>query len=320
MRFYLNELSLHGQFTSVGDFLPALKGVIQCRRAIEPAGAQLFVSKDLFGRAVFNGLIFSSAVGKLSRDQQRDIYLWIDRSNWSSHRLHSGDDFYSWHEDVITESSLAEAACAVESGFPSAALCFDPSECLETPLRVEWTPLNGGRRWISVDNYWSLATLQRRLEEWVRSEQSRPVASWAGLIEWAKTYCESLTLADYLLEPLKGIPFSDPVARQSQRLLGILNVFKNEFDGTGVRTARGNKMYDQYFTGSRALFSDESDSNKSQFKRELTFKNPASPHEGIFCPFHGKISTQFFRIHFSWPITASDPVFVVYIGPKITKG
>ena len=26
-----------------------------------------------------------------------------------------------------------------------------------------------------------------------------------------------------------------------------------------------------------------------------------------------------FRIHFSWPMTNSDPVYVLYVGPKLTK-
>ena len=34
---------------------------------------------------------------------------------------------------------------------------------------------------------------------------------------------------------------------------------------------------------------------------------------------HGKVKTPQIRIHFSWPITASTPLYVVYVGYKITK-
>jgi hypothetical protein len=41
--------------------------------------------------------------------------------------------------------------------------------------------------------------------------------------------------------------------------------------------------------------------------------------EKIFCTWHGKVKTPQYRIHFSWPISAVAPLYVVYIGPKITK-
>ena len=40
----------------------------------------------------------------------------------------------------------------------------------------------------------------------------------------------------------------------------------------------------------------------------------------LFCPWHGKVSTRTLRIHFSpGQIRASDPLYVVYVGPKLTK-
>jgi hypothetical protein len=44
-----------------------------------------------------------------------------------------------------------------------------------------------------------------------------------------------------------------------------------------------------------------------------------SPDTDIFCPWHGKVKIEQMRMHFTFPIQHDRPVYVVYIGPKITK-
>ena len=39
----------------------------------------------------------------------------------------------------------------------------------------------------------------------------------------------------------------------------------------------------------------------------------------LFCPWHGKVKSPQYRIHFSWPTTATTPIYIVYVGPKLTK-
>jgi len=51
----------------------------------------------------------------------------------------------------------------------------------------------------------------------------------------------------------------------------------------------------------------------------MTFPDPDVQGETLFCSWHGKVKTPQYRIHFSWPVTAASPVYVVYVGPKITK-
>ena len=71
--------------------------------------------------------------------------------------------------------------------------------------------------------------------------------------------------------------------------------------------------------GDRALFSDSSLSEKRKFRKALTFGHPEKPGGRLFCPWHGKVSHQTLRLHFSWPPQAKQPVHIVYAGPKITK-
>ena len=52
----------------------------------------------------------------------------------------------------------------------------------------------------------------------------------------------------------------------------------------------------------------------------MTFKHPTDASKTLFCPWHGKVQTPQLRVHFSWPVRADEPLYIVYVGPKITKG
>ena len=95
--------------------------------------------------------------------------------------------------------------------------------------------------------------------------------------------------------------------------------YKGCFDEHGQRTPEGDRIYQDYFTGDKAWFTDSSESEKHNFKSSLTFLDPENKKEHIFCPWHGKINTPKMRIHFSWPISHDKPLHMVYIGHKLTK-
>ena len=99
----------------------------------------------------------------------------------------------------------------------------------------------------------------------------------------------------------------------------VLHELKNCFDEDGERTPAGHSLYQKHFTGDKAWFSDSSVTEKRNFRTELTFPNPSLPGESLFCTWHGKVKTPQLRIHFSWPIRATEPLYVVYVGPKLTK-
>ncbi len=101
--------------------------------------------------------------------------------------------------------------------------------------------------------------------------------------------------------------------------LDTLNKSCGCFDEKGKRTAEGDQIYADHFTGEKAWFSDSSSREKNMFRPELTFRHPEQLDEYLFCPWHGKVKTPQIRIHFSWPIAANAPVYIVYVGPKITK-
>ena len=88
-----------------------------------------------------------------------------------------------------------------------------------------------------------------------------------------------------------------------------------------LRPRRGEGSVCQCRSGSgeEASFSDSSDSEKRGFRARLTFPHPDKPGESMFCTWHGKVRHMMLRLHFSWPVRADEPVYVVYAGPKLTK-
>jgi hypothetical protein len=39
----------------------------------------------------------------------------------------------------------------------------------------------------------------------------------------------------------------------------------------------------------------------------------------LFCPWHGKVKIEQMRMHFTFPIQRDMPLYIAYIGPKLTK-
>lgn len=150
-----------------------------------------------------------------------------------------------------------------------------------------------------------------------------PISSWNSLRKTSSARFAKLTFSGDCFKPLTRIPFKGSVAEDVLKLLNILNQLALEIDENGQRTAKGERIHDQYFKRKNALFSDSSNSEKNDFRSKLNFRHPENPHKQLFCPYHGKVSALkkelTIRLHFSWPIQPEKPIYVVYIGPKLTK-
>ena len=77
-------------------------------------------------------------------------------------------------------------------------------------------------------------------------------------------------------------------------------------------------MYALHFTGGKALFTDSSDAEKAEFNDDLHFPHPEGAGY-LFCTWHGKVKKPQIRIHFTYPILHDTPLYVMHVGPKITK-
>lgn len=314
MKFFLNELSLHSQFNTIQEFLSALKEIFLCRDEISKVGYRLYCTRSMLSCPTLNNETFQQTVLKSRNPNlKRNVMIWLSKNGpfWDESPEHSSDDYFEHDEEIMTDSSLGEAAFTIAHNQKAGTLSFHPSNFLKTPLIVTWHRISG-QILIEVPNFWDATTLQNHLKQ-----ERAPISSWVDLLNRSATDFPHLTFLDSVHDSLEGEPFNSTIAERVMQLLGILNTLQTSFDEQGNRTQQGHEIMDLYFRRQNAIFTDESDSNKIKFSKELTFKKAAGTE--IFCPFHGKIRHRTFRLHFSWPIRDKSPLYIAYIGPKLTK-
>lgn len=159
----------------------------------------------------------------------------------------------------------------------------------------------------------------------LQAAKSRPQqilfpGSWSELLETERLGLELLSFSEEIAEQLESCPFVDSIAKQVHQLLIVLNAMALHSDADGSLNAEGLRTHQGNFVGENAAFSDESASNKRAFESKLLFPDPDDPSVKLFCPWHGKINQQQFRVHFQRPRPDHQrKIKIVYIGPKITK-
>jgi hypothetical protein len=106
-------------------------------------------------------------------------------------------------------------------------------------------------------------------------------------------------------------------------LLRHLNQYMESRNLDGSDTESSRELVRSLFTaakGSAPLFTGESESNRCNFERVLTFPDPEDANRKILASWHGKIRHRVFRLHFEWPVPReAQRLKVVYLGPKLTK-
>jgi hypothetical protein len=314
---FLNEYSLHGQFKSIREFIPSLREILKCREEINKSGYQLYCGREISNRYVLDNESFQTCIMKMRQapDIKRTVMIWISKEGpfWNDSREHSADDYFECNgEDIITDTSLGEAAFRIANNQNSSTVSFSPSRYEITPLKVTWFKAEGNKQFVEILNFWKFNTLQKYLEQ-----QKIPITSWSELINRSKSDFPHLTFSDDLSDFLKAETFNSSIAERVTELLEILDTLKTCFDDQGNITEEGNEIKQKHFWKKDPAFSDESETNKNRFRAELTFQKPDG--EPIFCPFHGKIRHRQFRLHFSHPIKHNEPLYIAYIGPKITR-
>lgn len=319
MEVLFNELSIHGQFEHPTQFTPIIERLLRVRQLLKRNDLRLRCTRLLMQRSVTSNQTLQDAVrGLTDRNLLRLMMSWLSKDGpfWGDERIHSSDDMLLHGDDVVTDTSIGEAAMCVMRGLPRTLLSISPSDWERTPINVDHVIADGRSRPVEINNVWN----QNQLEVLVKTCE-RPVNSWPDLYRWALRECPQLVFSASVVEPLSTQPFQHGACKRLQALLRTLNQLKEStcYDSNGRFNERGLEIYNQYFFGDRALFSDSSDTDKRLFSMEMTFPHPRKPDETLFCPWHGKVNTPKLRIHFSHPITAREPLYVVYIGPKITK-
>lgn len=311
-----NDLSLHGQFPDVKAFRAAMGQVMEMRNVARQFGHDLPCHRNAADAQVTQNASMKQAIQQFGRSEQQAIMQWLTQYGpfWEDLRAHGPNDYLECNGDVVTDTAVGEAAYDCFQGGDSRLVSLSPSSWTFTPVSVIWRSELRADPTTDVLNYWQIAELQAAL-----ATVPDRVASWDQLEAALRARCARLTFSEGCFEPLRGLPFVELVARRVTVLVATLDELRSCIDSDGRRTQKGQQIYQDHFTGKKPWFSDSSATEKNEFRSELTFPHPARRGELVLCPWHGKVKTPQFRVHFTWPVSGTEPLYVVYVGPKITK-
>lgn len=316
MELFFNDVSLHGQFQDVQGFVGALDTLMQMRQVAKSYGREIYCNRNCLQAMVTQQLSVPQVVGGIEKNKARALMLWFGQSGpyWEDVRQHSEDEYLECQDEVVTDTAVGECAYLKFSQRQAQLASFSPSLWSAPLLEVIWRREGQDDSRENVVNHCSVASLDSELQR-----ADPPIESWEQLRRSCLRRFDNLHFSDDAFEPLFGRPFVLAAARSFIDLLSVLSRFKATHRLGAGRTQEGDELYQTYFTGPRAWFSDSSDREKIDFEHEMTFPHPEIDRDLIFAPFHGKVQTPQMRIHFSWPVTASSPLYVLYVGDKITK-
>ncbi|MBF0249682.1 MAG: hypothetical protein HQL35_03520 [Alphaproteobacteria bacterium] len=322
MEVLVNDLSLHGQFPNVEAFKEAVGKLMKMRTLAAKYGRELFSHRNLMNAAVGPQMTVSQAIQHFEHEERLAFTSWITRTGpfWEDERVHGPDEYMVVSDEMVTDTAIGESAMRTFRGNECHVVSLTPSMWQESPIKVTWMHDDETSHDIKVHNHFS-----EGLFDTVLKSAPAPLQCWQDLQNMVVARFPNLKFTDNCFQPLHGHPFVPGAAGRIVALLDVLSKFEGCFDPDGKRTAEGHRLYRDFFAdkggkgGGKSWFSDSSVTEKDDFRNEMTFPHPRTSGEDIFCPWHGKVKWPQLRIHFSWPVTAKDELYIVYVGPKITK-
>ena len=318
MDLLANDLSFHGQFHETASLRGAFGRLMAMREASRRHGRDVYCGRALLTANVAPGMTMQQALQRFSEAQRRSVLSWMASKGpfWDDTRRHTPDDWLAIQDKLVTDSALGEAAFCNLHGHACGLVSVTPSNWDFSPVVVSWRRGDAGLAVLhaEVENWRDVVELEEQLRNTPPSVQS-----WNDMEKLSANRFANLIFANDCFEPLAGVPFAKAASERILVLLDILDRFVRAFDENGVRTPEGHRYYQDYFTGSNAWFSDSSDTEKREFRNQLTFPHPTEPRRSLFCTWHGKIRCMTLRLHYFWSERAGEPGHIVYVGPKITK-
>ena len=314
MDLLLNDLSLHGQFPNVPAFQDAINRIMAMRKIAGEFNRKLYAHRNITNSRVSPALSLFEALQSLPIDTKRALMPWLTQRGpfWEDIAEHSPNHWLECGDEIVTDTAVGEAAYCATLGIDRRLVSFAPSNWEYDPIDV--TIRDGEAIDVAVPNYWQ----PDQLAVACAYTRAKPKL-WSEVGDSAIIRFQNLTFSVDCFEPLNGQPFDPGAADRILSRLYVLNQLMGAVYNAGQRAPAGHRIYQDHFTGERAWFSDSSDTEKSAFRNQMTFPHPERPGEYIFCPWHGKINNPPFRIHFYWPERPGSPLYIVYVGLKITR-
>ena len=314
MELFFNECSLHGQFPDIPTFVSSLDVLMQMRQTAKRYGRELHCHRNWPLATVTHQLTLPQVIQRIDKNKARVLMNWFSQTGpyWEDGRRHKEDDLLECQATVVTDTAIGECAYLRFENKPAQLASITPSDWTTPQLKVVWRKNDVATSSETIFNHLSPDTLEPELKK-----ATPPLESWEQLSHVCRQRFDNLHFTDDTFKHLKGKPFVSSAAKAIVNLLDILSQFKDAHL-SGGRSEEGHRLYQEFFTDG-SLFSDSSKSEKNDFRSEMTFPHPGIPSERLFATYHGKVQTPQMRIHFSWPVKADTPLYVVYVGDKITK-
>lgn len=324
MQVYLNELSLNGQFQNEHDFYEWLSSLLVLRDNYLSFSSQFFCLRSVLEKKATPTMTMREAVKeKKFRDYESKVIQWLSRSGPFISTTEN-NSFICYHNDQDLMSSSIEYIVSNglhEDSFNTYLLSFPDSENFSySPLKlILLSDESGTDVSLCLKNFISLTDLEEEIKNNIKNHSPDffECSSWQGFYDYVSKEFISVELPKRVLSLLEKETFNEVICKSSLKLIKVLNDLILSLNDDGLFTPKTNEIIAMYFTGGRALFTTESRTNKNDFEKEMTFS--VNDNE-VFCPWHGKISHNNFRMHFSYPlIKGQNKIHIVYLGPKITK-
>lgn len=320
MQWIVNDLSVRDAFVSIDQFFESLSSLLRLRGEDELLRQGLLCSRTLSNQPITPEMTFSKAVSRCDDRNVRSLILaWVSKNGpfWEDDPEDNDDNYFEFGGEDVTDTGIGECARRMIRGKEIAAFSFPGrvNRFTLSPLLVAHGLSDDRIATVPLSNIWCLDELMLSVAG------ARPVPrTWREAIERFQKQFTKLLIVDELELDIRMIPFSRCAAERIEQLFWALQKYVESRGSDGRHTDETNEVLRDYFTGGKAWFTDESDSNKSDFKNQLKFVDPEDRVKKLFCPFHGKVKTPQLRVHFPWPLEAEKTrLKICYIGPKITK-
>jgi hypothetical protein len=318
MDWFIHDRSLNGQYPDSTAFLDSVKELLRLRGEIPAIRDRLRCSRAIGDLPATPTHSFRQLVQASGDRNLRQLVLqWIESKGpfLDEDSEAVGENYFEYGALDVTNEGTGEAARRILNGLEAMTFSFSGGGSDHSPLRIEQGLPEDRIACVEVPNVWTIADLR-----------ASALAALPAVVNWKQTIARAqfrfpkLLLADNLIDYLRRETFTAHLADSIFTRLAKLQELIDSRKPDGSNSAETDRLIATHFAGEKAWFTDESVTNKAKFRQTLTFADPANPTARIFCPFHGKIKTPQYRIHFPWPLAQEDSrLRIAYIGPKLTK-
>lgn len=317
-KLIINDLSIRRARENAEALNNQLVEIVKIVHTVEAAKGLIRCSRNIVNNTVLEEKPLIQYINEnVARESRFQVLSWVTNHGpfWDDERAVIDFDSFNYESSDVTDQGLGELGRLHYLGVNALAYSFRGSEIEfnKSPLRVSHSLEELVVGSYDVENIWNIEDVTELLRK-----TEPPISSWKELLEIARKQLLNLEFNASPHDDLMPVPFSSGAARRIYSLLKTLDKIADGTNEDGSLNDTAQKIIELHFHGDRAAFSDESESNKKHFKRDLIFKD--ADGSDIFAPWHGKVNTPKLRVHYEWPRPLRQKkIKILYVGDKLTK-